>query len=762
MILNVNQSNKPQLKLNSYLLFLEHIRIVFLILLIFSVDLNSIYSQNIWNRLSNQITFQPEDIALTNSGKIYVSLLGKNYIMESSDFGIHWRNIVNDTFKYNTFNSQKELFIDNQDSLIELFDQYGLVFPRYYLNNKFILDTLSFSKNASIGDGNIKYDHNNNYYYVYSNELHKYQRLWFDSQIIFNKGDRISDYFVYSDTTNYVITNKPNGTFDIYKLNTFNGNYRLLVHSFLPSGSKNILITESGRILIPTFQGLLYSRNDGMNSEYLVFDSLVNPKVKINDLRFSLSGDIFMQAGNTYYFSNNEGETWVKLLAFNNEFPDFLKIKKLLILDSLHAVSIINDICDLEHSYFLTPLEAKWKTLDLGISILNLSDLVLTNTNRLYANNQQCEIVYSDDESKTWDSYYIQGSNLVNITSTKPNILFAITKDKRKLYNSLNGGKDWTLINDSQLSIANLEILGINPLFDQTLIIEGGIRDSGSVSYKEMYFLVSRDNGQNWEVLPKSSNMFIYNLIWDGNNRIYSYFVSLNTVYYSIDFGKTWNIDSNFNGFDNIYSIYFGKDNKVLIYGRYQGEFNIYISHDRKNFVPCIGNDFKNQNVIFSQVDSLNVLAIAGLSGVYISNDGGINWNNITSGISIFDSTITTINSICYDKDNNAYLSINNDGLYKSIKPLITSEHNTVSEHLSQIYPNPFRDDIFIINNDYFQNRYLVEIYNPLGILVKKEFLNNDFNQIHFELDFHSGIYFIKLTKNNKTIQINKLIRTNF
>jgi photosystem II stability/assembly factor-like uncharacterized protein len=677
------------------------------------------------------------------------------------DKGVSWKNIVKDSFKYNSFNTQKNLYIDHKDSLIEFLNQYGIVYPRYYQGSNLVFDTLTQTSNAIIGDGNLKYDLNYNYFYVNSNELHKYTTRWFDSDVIFNKGDRISNYFVYSDSVNYVITDKTNGTYNIYKLNSIDGQSRLLVQGYQPGAQDKIIITEKGNILIPTFQGLMLSRNEGKSNDLITFDSIVDPKVRIYDLRLTLNGDILMQAGKDYYYSGDDGENWSKLGAFNKEFPQYLQIKKLVALDSQLAVLIINDKCDLEKAYLLSPLNNKWNSIDAGISVSDLENVFKNRTERFFANNQQCEIIYSDDESKTWNTYFIQGKNLISITRTKSKVLFAVTKEKKELYKSFDNGNSWTLISDIDLGVPTVEITGVKPLFDQTLILSGGIKDIGSVNYKETFLFLTEDNGLSWKVLPKVNNQYIYNLAWDGNSKIISYFTSLKVVYSSADLGQSWVIDHTFDGFDNINSIYFIQNGGVVIYGRYNGEYNIFVSYDRKNFVNCVGNYFKKDYVVLNEVKYPYIAAIAGLNGVYLSNDGGLNWENITSGITILDSIITPINSIYIDENNQAYLSIRNDGLYKSINPLVTIENKINSKSFLLVYPNPFQTDLFLKCQWCSLNNNIFEIYDPIGKLIRKEILDKQYTQLHFNQVLASGLYTYKMTRSGLLYSSGKILKLN-
>ena len=720
-------------------------------------------SQRIWQRLDNMHYFQPEDIELSNSGKIYVAVSGRNMILESLDQGNSWRNIVIDTVKYNTFNTQKELYIDHRDSLIEFLHNFGFLFPSYYDGTNFYLDTLLFQNlNAWKGIvGKVKYDLSNKYYFIdKSNELKQYSIRWFESKKIFDNGNKIRNYYVYTDSINYIITDF-NSSHAIYKFNSLTSKSRLLTTMSPSTLSDNILITANGKILTPTHRGLFLSKNEGLNFKLVTFDSLIDPITFIYDLRFTLQGNILMRADADYYYSIDEGDHWYKLGAFNNDFPEYLQIKKLEALDSQLAVMIINDKCDLERAYLLSPITKAWKPIDAGISVLDMGHVYKDKLERLYAKDQLCEMVYSDDESKSWETYYIDGKNLGDIIPTKAGSLIAVTKNEKQLYRSLDNGNNWTLISDIDLGIPTIEITGINPLFDQTVLIVGGIRDPGTVTYKEYFYLITHDNGKSWKLLPKETYQYIQTIVWNGRGKLYSYAFKKKEVYSSIDFGQSWNVDHTFDGFEEIYTMSFNNNGGVVIQGIFHGVKNVYVSFDGVNFFAAVGDYFKQEFVGFREVSYPYIAAIAGIKGVYLSNDGGLNWEDITSGITILDSVLTVINSVYVDEKNYAYLSIQYDGLYKSINPLVSilDEGNSSSNFI--VYPNPFLQDLVIKCSSCLDDKNVIEIYDPLGKLIRKEVVDMVYKQLHFNQNLPPGLYAYKLLKSGSLYDSGKIINLN-
>lgn len=728
--------------------------LLFLLLISFTGISNG---QIIWKKLDNLKYFQPEDIAATSSGNLYISVFGQNKILESTDSGKSWKNIVFDGFKYLSFDFQKNLFIDHKDSLVEFFYEFGIPVPRYFDGHELHTDSLSKTKDALLGNRNIKYNQNNEYFYINSRELRKYRRPFYDSDIIFNNGEMIKNYFVFNDSINYIITEK--GTFRIYKVNTKTKDIRLIVSALITNNPELVLFNRSGKVLIPTVSGLYRSSDEGISSEIITFDNQVDPQTNITDLRRLKNSNIIMRAESNYYYSNDEGDHWIKLSAFNNSCPDYSKIVKLEAIDTQLAVMIIKDKCDLEKTVVLTSEFNAWRDLVVDISILDMGNVIKSKANRLFASDHLCEIVYSDDESASWSPYFIQNKNILSIVSTKSKVLFAVTKEKRELFRSNDNGDNWIYLSD-RIGIPNIEIIAVKPIIGDTIILIGGIKDFGTVNYRDTFEFLSLNNGDKWDILPKNTNNYIYNLAWDRNTKIFSFFSQLNTVYSSEDLGFTWKIDNLFDDFDRINSIYFGKNNLIILYGRYKGEFNVYLSYDRKNFIPCNGNYFKVDVATLVEIKDEFIVALLGFTGIFLSKDGGFNWEDITSGISIFDELATAINSIFIDDRNQAYLSVQNDGLYKSNEPLVKAINDQDSNFDFYTYPNPFVND-FIIKCNSCKNSpyYELEVYNNLGVLITRVKLFNEINQLHCLSELPSGIYIYQLKKSGNIKDAGKLVK---
>jgi len=75
------------------------------------------------------------------------------------------------------------------------------------------------------------------------------------------------------------------------------------------------------------------------------------------------------------------------------------------------------------------------------------------------------------------------------------------------------------------------------------------------------------------------------------------------------------------------------------------------------------------------------------------------------------------------------------------------TEHNNMNE--ISLYPDPVNETSIIEINNWNQEKYILNIYNTLGILTLHIILNNDFFQIG-KYKFEKGIYFYELISNEK------------
>ena len=134
--------------------------------------------------------------------------------------------------------------------------------------------------------------------------------------------------------------------------------------------------------------------------------------------------------------------------------------------------------------------------------------------------------------------------------------------------------------------------------------------------------------------------------------------------------------------------------------------------------------------------DACNYTSYAKGRGLIASNSGCWEWQSS-------DNT----QQVYYKKDSSTWGT-----------PLLLTDINELSE-LSEIkvYPNPIADKIYVYMND-FSRSYSFELLDAKGETIKKTELNTNSNIINLE-KLNRGVYFYRLTMDNKQIKSGKIIK---
>jgi len=134
--------------------------------------------------------------------------------------------------------------------------------------------------------------------------------------------------------------------------------------------------------------------------------------------------------------------------------------------------------------------------------------------------------------------------------------------------------------------------------------------------------------------------------------------------------------------------------------------------------------------------DACNYTSYAKGRGLIASSSGCWEWQS-------YDNT----QQVYYKKDSSTWGT-----------PLLLTDINELSE-LSEIkvYPNPIADKIYVCMND-FSRSYSFELLDAKGETIKKTELNTNSNIINLE-KLNRGVYFYRLTMDNKQIKSGKIIK---
>lgn len=147
--------------------------------------------------------------------------------------------------------------------------------------------------------------------------------------------------------------------------------------------------------------------------------------------------------------------------------------------------------------------------------------------------------------------------------------------------------------------------------------------------------------------------------------------------------------------------------------------------------------------------DSLNGWAATENGKILKSIDGGLNWVIEYDGV-------TSINDITFNNLNNYGYAVGDNG--KILKYNSNLQTNIFDNESFSIYPNPTNNQVNINSKSKILE---IEIYNSMGQNVRN-IKNCDAKTVTFEKEnLSNGIYYLKITSENKIISNKKLIITN-
>ncbi len=114
-------------------------------------------------------------------------------------------------------------------------------------------------------------------------------------------------------------------------------------------------------------------------------------------------------------------------------------------------------------------------------------------------------------------------------------------------------------------------------------------------------------------------------------------------------------------------------------------------------------------------------------------------------------------NLLCFHKDNNLiYQSSNNQNCFEKLFLNVNENLNTNFD--LKIFPNPF-SEFFEIINENNMSEYQILLFSNEGKIIWKSTFNNEKRLVFNNINLQSGIYYLKLIKNNRVLINKKLIK---
>ncbi len=400
----------------------------------------------------------------------------------------------------------------------------------------------------------------------------------------------------------------------------------------------------------------------------------------------------------------------ITVFTINSIAQDFWE--RVILPDSVVPLSL--DFNSQGHIYLLS-LNSLHKSLDEGETWQNLGltlydsynkDIAIKLDNKIYVGvDPWGRFYYSNNDGLLWDTIFtnIQGMIVLFLTNYD-NILLAGTWGG--LYKSSDSGYTWTQV----LSTVNSEVFN--------------------------------------DIIEKDSMLFAGSVNWIGPNA--------GGVYRSFDQGDTWELSGMID--HGIYSFAIDIDSNLLA-GVHVAPFSSSPGIYRCTDQGIIWENIYNQAYIGPVVVDPFGGIYAGLSatmgnpgwGIRFSDDNGITWTNLSSGmqycIGVTDLAISPANYIYA-------ATYYPNHLYRSINPIVGINESKIKDkkHNIHVYPNPCDDRLFIKLEKEPSTNIIVEIFDFAGnsLIIWKYFeINNKEIQIDIK-NFSAGIYFLKV--NNEDI----------
>lgn len=338
------------------------------------------------------------------------------------------------------------------------------------------------------------------------------------------------------------------------------------------------------------------------------------------------------------YQSTNGGKSWI-LLANNNLNP---YVTKLLVLsDAIYAVTYEGGL------YKTTDQGQNWTAINNGLPS-SANDLVFANNNLYTVTNDDSPngsgVFVSTDEGVNWSStgaFPVPGDTL-NAILVQGNTFYVGTS-AHGIYQSLDGGKSWSQINN-----------GLNQMNITSLITSNGVVYAGSLNYNgNCGVFKSTDSGKTW---VRADNGL-------GSRLLTGFAVSGNIIYASTSHGVYKTTDgSNWTNINNglsYLSVASVTVNNSILFANTEG--GVYQSVDG-------GNNWNNINtgILANYITGLlalpNGIVYAGTSagGVFKSINNGLTWTLTMQGINL--GTSGDMSNFVADNNNNIYMVSGKNG----------------------------------------------------------------------------------------------------
>ncbi len=725
----------------------------------------SLHAQISWQPSSDSSSYVPLDYVMDQQGNLYMSIRGNDLIyhvniIESIPVYKELPKVY-DKY-YSTDQNPISLFLDFNDTLIAL---RGAV-PYRYFGTYFLKDSIGRmdTNYASISSSYfMKYNLKGDLFGSFLDVIFQYKDKWKNDRnnTVFSPGKLIYNYFPYDEENNYALVNGGNlNRYLVYKYNTHTLESKVIFETTTPMSQRDLIVTAGGHVFAGTAAGLYHSYNDGKDFEVLLVDTSLG-HTSTTGVFQSKSGDaILVRLSTGFYASYDLGKTWTRLFLFNQEVPNDPTYiwEKMDMLDTAHAVLMLTDGCYKNRTYLLTPEQGGWKQLNPPIFKMNAFHLIKNRTNRLYAKNDQCDWLYSDDEGNRWREVLRHGSTVQDLRMDSKDQLYCFYPYKansKVLYWSKNNAQSW----DTNQVFPG-RVLDIFPFSDGTLMLLTSTPGNGSAIPYSVYY--SPDHGHSWEL---QSNRFsppyeVYQILKGPDGSFYAFISGTRTVMISKDLGKSWQPDGRFEKINYLVSMFFDEGGYFVFGGTVDGVYGIYRTLDLKQFELITRGGPSDVQSMYSPAPGV-IVAAFNKSGVQITYDYGQTWTNITSDLDydISNRNYKT-NSILVDEQGRIFLARAYDGIYRTNPMAVAVDDPKAGYDAAFSFgPNPTEGFLNIHLNETVPGRSAsLVLSNALGqkLLSRSNISTTEMLDLS---PWPPGIYYLSLLTQQGILQTEKLVK---
>jgi len=519
-------------------------------------------------------------------------------------------------------------------------------------------------------------------------------------------------------------------------------------------------------------------------------------------------GDILYIAtlGLGFYKSTDDGETWIDLSAFNNSWITgltknllgelFAAVESSGLLKSTDGGISWVDICPgfyrchtiltdvMGFTYIAGRREIKkssdggntWVNVNSGIYSNYGESFYITQAGALYFSTLDAGIFKSTNSGDSWKQIGFNNSRIYDITFDEQDNIYVTTSNK--VYKSTDYGNYWIfsgngMANSTEVihfagngylwtgcNWASVHYLyyssdkGVswNPVpFGQVASIDNNSLNDLFIAAGDGLY-ISSNNGLNWTLKRSGAYGSVFIDDNDDNDDNDDIYYGHHNLEHSTDNGETWTTLLTNHGSDDIYVDNYGN---IFSANNYYG---LLRSTDMGTTWDTLSHNFVGERILVITGNSTNQLfCSAGTYGqfaVYMSDDIGENWIDVTSG---FHSNRTVCTSLAFDSRGFIYAGTNYYSVFRSVLTTVgigKGQNKLPSEYLlEQNYPNPFNPVTSIQYSLPYSGFVIITVYDMLGR--KVAFLVNEEKPAgNYEVDFSakglaSGVYIYRMKVND-------------